>query len=84
MSAEVQTLLRAVREALTIPLPAVSERDEAAYGRLLQARVSDVRAMIDALLIDGITPETAAGVLRGWTTTSPATYAHWEPDGGPT
>ncbi len=71
MSAEVQVLLRAVREALTIPLPALTSRDEASYGRLLQARVSDVRATIDALLAGGVTPEVAANVLHGWTTKSP-------------
>ncbi|MFD4999845.1 BRCT domain-containing protein [Streptomyces buecherae] len=81
---DVLMLLAAVREALTIPLPALSAQDEAKYGRLLQSRAADVRAALDGLLRMGVTPANAAQVLRDWATDSPATYAHWEPGGGPT
>ncbi|QRX92038.1 hypothetical protein [Streptomyces noursei] len=78
----VVALLRAVQQALDIPLPDVTDGDERAYATLLQRRSVDVRVILAGVLHDGHKVGLAAESLRSWTAERPITYTPWADDGG--
>ncbi|MFI1203814.1 hypothetical protein ACH4VR_31010 [Streptomyces sp. NPDC020883] len=78
----VAALLRAVHEALDIPLPDVTDADERAYATLLQGRSISARVILAGVLQDGHNVGRAAESLRLWTAERPVTYTPWTDDGG--
>ncbi|MEU5302738.1 hypothetical protein ACH4YO_18630 [Streptomyces noursei] len=78
----VVALLRAVHEALDIPLPAVTKADDRAYAGLLQGRSIDARVILAGVLHDGHNVGRAAESLRAWAAERPVTYTPWSGDGG--
>ncbi|MFE5122927.1 hypothetical protein [Streptomyces sp. NPDC056669] len=79
----VMALLRAVHDALDLPLPDITDRDDRAHRRLLFNRATDARCVLAGALEQGYSLETAAEMLRRWTATSPVTYAPWMDKGAP-
>ncbi|MEK2475687.1 hypothetical protein [Streptomyces noursei] len=75
-------LLRAVQQALDIPLPDMTDEDERAYATLLQRRSVDARVILAGVLHDGHNVGRAAESLRAWTAERPVTYTPWSDDGG--
>lgn len=81
----VTDLLAAIVEVLDVPLPGLAETDERAYHRLMERRISAVRATLGALLaypspIEG----REARSLRRRAELNPVTYTVWKgiTDGG--
>ncbi|WUD74617.1 hypothetical protein OG937_24445 [Streptomyces sp. NBC_00510] len=83
LTPEVRELLQAVHDALSLPKPAITERDVDAFSDLVQSRAADVRIKLDSLLRapDLFTLTEAAEQLREWTAQTPATYTVRQ-DGG--
>ncbi|MFG2299441.1 hypothetical protein [Actinacidiphila glaucinigra] len=83
LTPEVRELLQAVHDALTLPGPAITERDMDAFGNLIQSRAADVRIKLDSLLRHPnlFTLTEAAEQLREWTAETPVTYTVRQ-DGG--
>ncbi|MFI0736840.1 hypothetical protein ACH4PU_01845 [Streptomyces sp. NPDC021100] len=75
-------LLRAVHDALDIPLPGLSDEDERAYHLLLQHRTSDVRVIVADVLGMGHDIGHSAQTLSAWTSQEPVTYTAWDGGGG--
>ncbi|MFF4433041.1 hypothetical protein ACFYZ4_28275 [Streptomyces sp. NPDC001513] len=73
-NAAVTDLLRAVVEALDVPLPSVAEDDERVYHRLLERRASDVRIVLDVMLRRDGDPWENASIIRRRTAQEPVTY----------
>ncbi|MBZ4322477.1 hypothetical protein [Streptomyces huiliensis] len=67
-------LLRAVLDALSIPLPTRAGEDEDAYTALTQTRVIDVRATLTGALNFGQDVNYSTWLLRWWTEQHPVTY----------
>ncbi|MFJ1672381.1 hypothetical protein ACIOK4_39505 [Streptomyces bottropensis] len=78
----VAVLLRAVHDALDIPLPGLTDADEHAYAELLQRRSCDARAVLAGVLDSDHDIGPAAESLRSWTAGRPVTYTPWHYDGG--
>jgi hypothetical protein len=78
----VVALLRAVRDALDLPLPGLTDADERAYARLLAQRARDARVILAGVLDDGHEAGGAAVSLRAWMDREPVTYTPWIEDGG--
>ncbi|MCP3758732.1 hypothetical protein [Streptomyces sp. TBY4] len=84
-NAAVTDLLRAIVEALDVPLPSLADADERAYHRLLAHRTSDLRVTLAVLLSRGGDPWENASIIRRRTAEEPVTYAPFvftEDDGG--
>ncbi|MFF2805766.1 hypothetical protein ACFVT2_01045 [Streptomyces sp. NPDC058000] len=75
-------LLRAVHDALDIPLSGTADADGRAYARLLQHRALDARVILAGVLHDDHNVGRAAEQLREWTADQPVTYTPWTADGG--
>ncbi|WEB41363.1 hypothetical protein MOV08_20190 [Streptomyces yunnanensis] len=75
-------LLRAVYDALDIPLPDTTAADQRAYDTLLHRRSVDARVILDGVLHEDHMVGLAAEVLREWTARRPVTYTPWTDDGG--
>ncbi|MGW5394741.1 hypothetical protein [Streptomyces sp. NPDC003952] len=73
-NAAVADLLRAIVEALDVPLPSVADADERVYHRLLERRTSDVRIVLDVMLRMGGDPWENASDIRRRTAEEPVTY----------
>ncbi|WP_329187022.1 hypothetical protein [Actinacidiphila glaucinigra] len=73
---DVRDLIEAVVEALSIPRPAVTERDMDAHDQLLNSRASDVCIQLASLLRapNLNTPAETARHLRAWIADTPVTY----------
>jgi hypothetical protein len=78
----VVALLRAVHDALDLPLPGLTDADERAYARLLAQRARDARVILAGVLDDGHEAGGAAVSLRAWMDREPVTYTPWIKDGG--
>lgn len=78
----VTELLRAVHDALNLPLPGLTDEDERAYASLLANRAREARVILVGILHDGHEPGRAAVALRGWLDRWPVTYTPWSSDGG--
>ncbi|MGW2832080.1 hypothetical protein [Streptomyces sp. NPDC001286] len=75
-------LLRAVHDALALPLPGLSDEDECAYAKLLESRAQEARIILACVLNSGHEMGPAAASLREWTAREPVTYTPWTGDGG--
>ncbi|MGA5201372.1 hypothetical protein [Streptomyces variegatus] len=78
----VVALLRAVHDALDLPLPGLTDADERTYARLLAQRARDARVILAGVLDDGHEAGGAAVSLRAWMDREPVTYTPWSEDGG--
>ncbi|MEU6007321.1 hypothetical protein [Streptomyces sp. NPDC047453] len=78
----VVALLRAVHEALDIPLPGLTDADERAYARLSEYRLRDTRVILAGVLDEGHEVSGAAEALRTWTEQTPVTHTPWTDGGG--
>ncbi|GAQ58751.1 hypothetical protein [Streptomyces acidiscabies] len=78
----VGVLLRAVHDALDIPLPGLTDADERAHAALLQQRSISARVILACVLEDGHNVGTSAEALRARTADMPVTYTPWQCDGG--
>lgn len=80
---DVRGLLAAICAAADVPLPGITDADEAAHHRLLATRALDIRIAVQAVL-DGANTEAHADLLRTWTARHPVTYTRWHgaPKGG--
>ncbi|MFF3872548.1 hypothetical protein [Streptomyces sp. NPDC001978] len=76
-------LLRAVHDALDIPLPGLTDADERAHATLLTRRAARARVILACVLSDGHQAGESAETLRAWTAEDPVTYTPWTDDGGP-
>ncbi|MET8805546.1 hypothetical protein [Streptomyces sp. NPDC004546] len=77
----VTALLRAVHDALDIPLPGLTDADEHAYATLLARRAMEARVTLAGILQDGHEMGRCAATLRAWTIQAPVTYTPWTNDG---
>ena len=77
----VLVLLRAVHDALDLPLPDITEWDEQTHARLLTSRAADARRALAGVLEQGHGMEMTARLLGRWTADQPVTYTPWT-DGG--
>jgi hypothetical protein len=77
----VVTLLRAVRDALDIPMPGLTDADERTHAALLQRRCGDALAILDCVVDEGHDVAGAAETLRRWTAERLVTYTPWTDDG---
>ncbi|WP_030169339.1 hypothetical protein [Streptomyces sp. NRRL S-813] len=75
-------LLRAVHDALDIPLPGLTDADEREHAALLAQRAREARIALACVLVDGHDIARAAELLRAWTERLPVTYTPWTDDGG--
>ncbi|MEU2436593.1 hypothetical protein ABZ595_10365 [Streptomyces rubradiris] len=75
-------LLRAVRDALALPLPGLTDTDERAYHVLMHDRASQARIILECVLTDGHDLGPAAERLNTWTAEAPVTYTPWTDDRG--
>ncbi|POX54857.1 hypothetical protein [Streptomyces sp. Ru72] len=78
----VAALLRAVHDALDIPLPGLTDADERAYTTLLARRVMEARVTLACILQDGHEVGWAAASLREQVKRGPVTYTPWTDGGG--
>ncbi|MFJ4974946.1 hypothetical protein ACIP6X_06340 [Streptomyces coeruleorubidus] len=78
----VVALLRAVHDALDLPLPGLTDADERAYALLLAQRARDARVILAGVLDDGHEAGGAAVSLRAWMDREPVTYTPWIKGGG--
>ncbi|KOG72933.1 hypothetical protein ADK77_10245 [Streptomyces antibioticus] len=76
------TLLRAVHDALDLPLPGLTDTDERAYHVLLHDRASQARIILECVLTRGHDFGPAAERLTAWTAGEPVTYTPWTDKGG--
>lgn len=83
---DVRELLAAVRDALDIPLPGLTDADERAHSMLLRQRRIIAAVALKAVLDVDCDPARQAAWLRGRIAETPVTYAVWvlpaERDGG--
>ncbi|QHC30856.1 hypothetical protein [Streptomyces sp. HF10] len=82
LPAPVVTLLRAVHDALDLPLPGLTDADERAYHVLMHDRASHARITLAGVLADRHDLGPAAAMLREWTAGAPVTYTPWIDRGG--
>ncbi|MEU6221285.1 hypothetical protein ABZ845_27825 [Streptomyces sp. NPDC047022] len=78
----VVALLRAVHDALDIPLPGLTDEDEHAYTKLLDSRAADARIILACVLDAGHEAGGATASLRACTARHPVTYTPWIGHGG--
>lgn len=81
LSEPVVALLRAVHDALDLPLPGLTDADERAYARLLDRRAMEARVALACVLQDEHELGGAAATLREMVQLGPVTYTPWT-DGG--
>jgi hypothetical protein len=82
LPAPVVALLRAVHDALDLPLPGLTDADERAYARLLAQRARDARVILAGVIDDGHEAGGAAVSLRAWVDRVPVTYTPWTDERG--
>ncbi|KOV93880.1 hypothetical protein [Streptomyces sp. NRRL B-3648] len=70
-------LLRAVYDALDLPLPGLTDADERAYHVLLHDRASQARIILECVLTEGHDLGPAAERLTAWVAGAPVTYTPW-------
>ncbi|MFF8989557.1 hypothetical protein ACF09H_06260 [Streptomyces sp. NPDC014983] len=78
----VVALLRAVYDALDLPLPGLTDADERAYHVLMHDRASLARVVLSGVLVNGHNLGPAAAMLNQWTAGAPVTYTPWRDKGG--
>ncbi|WP_153813467.1 hypothetical protein [Streptomyces sp. SUK 48] len=78
----VVSLLRAVHDALDLPLPGLTDADERAYHVLMHDRASRARIVLAGVLADRHDLGPADAMLREWTAGAPVTYTPWIDRGG--
>ncbi|MFI0187836.1 hypothetical protein ACH4PW_09780 [Streptomyces sp. NPDC017082] len=75
-------LLRALHDALDLPLPGLTDADERAYHVLLHERASQARVILECVLVNGHDLGPAAERLTAWTAEQPVTYTPWTDNRG--
>ncbi|MEV6807329.1 hypothetical protein [Streptomyces sp. NPDC051132] len=70
-------LLRALHDALDLPLPGLTDADERAYHLLLHDRASRARIILECALVSNHDLGPATEQLRAWTAEGPVTYTPW-------
>ncbi|MDL2080778.1 hypothetical protein QNN03_30470 [Streptomyces sp. GXMU-J15] len=80
LPAPVVALLRAVHDALDVPLPGLTDADERAHAVLLHQRAREAWIVLGYVLDDGHEVGPSAESLRAWTARNPVEYTPW--DGG--
>jgi len=79
-------LLRAVVEALDIPMPGIDDKDERAHRRLLERRTTDLRIILASMLkFPDLDITKDVETIRARTAAAPVTYTVYVPaeqDGG--
>lgn len=70
-------LLRAVHDALDLPLPGLTDADERAYHVLMHDRASQARVILECILTSGHDLGPAAERLNTLTAQAPVTYTPW-------
>ncbi|MFI0230795.1 hypothetical protein [Streptomyces sp. NPDC017086] len=75
-------LLRALHDALDLPLPGLTDADERAYHLLLHDRASRARIILECVLVNDHDLGPAAERLTAWTAEGPVTYTPWTDDRG--
>ncbi|MEU2441285.1 hypothetical protein ABZ595_34635 [Streptomyces rubradiris] len=75
-------LLRALHDALDLPLPGLTDADERAYHVLMHDRASQARVILECALLDNHDLGPAAERLTAWTAGLPVTYTPWTDDRG--
>ncbi|QKV95333.1 hypothetical protein HUT19_29370 [Streptomyces sp. NA02950] len=83
LSEDVAALLRAVHDALDLPLPGLTDQDEREHYRLLIDRAAGARVVLACVLERNHALGSSAAYLRGRTETAPVTYTPWEDKGDP-
>jgi hypothetical protein len=80
LSSDVLDLLTAIHDALDVPLPGLTDRDERAYQRLLEDRRSAIYTTLHAILDEDVQRinEHDARYIQSRTETTPVTYAVWQ------
>lgn len=78
----VTALLRAVYDALNLPLPDITAKDEQEYRLLLAIRATDVRVILAGVLEQDHDIARASEHLSRWIAEAPVTYAPWEDERG--
>lgn len=84
LTPEVRDLLAAVREALNVPLAALTDADEQARASILSQRASLTRTVLDGILDRDRNIARAVTDLAERTADTPITYTAWQrpaPDG---
>lgn len=88
LSSDVLDLLAAIRDALDVPLSALTDADERAYQAVMRRRLSEVHIVLDVALdpqwIGTLDPAREAAYIRARTADTQITYTVWErpTDGG--
>ena len=72
-------LLSAIRDALDVPRPD-DAADEYKFEVLQRERVITAVGTIDAVLVEGLSPEIMTGVLRDLVQENPVTYRPYAPE----
>jgi hypothetical protein len=80
LSSDVLALLTAIRDALDVPLPGLTDRDEHAFQRLMEDRRSAIHSTLNAILDKDVRRinEHDARYIRSRTEATPVTYAVWQ------
>lgn len=79
----VTALLRAVHDALDLPLPDITDEDEQAHARLLTCRTAHARIIVAGVLEQDHEMAQAAETLCRWLADEPVTYTPWKDKGAP-
>lgn len=79
----VTALLRAVHDALDLPLPDLTGEDRREHARVLISRAADARIILAGVLEQDHDMASAAEMLRRWIADEQVTYTPWEDNGGP-
>ncbi|MEU5272783.1 hypothetical protein AB0G77_30485 [Streptomyces hygroscopicus] len=79
----VMALLRAVHDALDLPLPGLADQDEREHYYLLTDRAAAARVVLAGVLERDHAVESAAAYLRDRTDGAPVTYTPWQDKGAP-
>lgn len=85
LTPEVLDLLAAIREALDVPLSALTDADERTRARILNERAGVARIVVAGILDQGHDVASAAAYLAERTAETPIAFTVWqrpEPDGG--
>ncbi|MBL1117131.1 hypothetical protein JK364_32810 [Streptomyces sp. 110] len=79
----VTALLRAVHDALDLPLPDITDEAEREHRALLISRAAHARIILACVLEQDHDIARAAELLDRWIADEPVTYTPWEGKGAP-
>lgn len=85
--ADALDLLAAIRDALDVPLPGLTDADQRAYQAVMRRRLSEVHIVLDVALepqwVGTLDPAREAATIRQRAADSPVTYTVWNPKEAP-